>query len=92
LSLQSTCVLTTMMLRCNTGPNRLAGRMPAQTLVAHKTGTLGRTANDVGVIELPMNVKIVVAIFIKKSTASLETREQVIADIARSIRDYFLYV
>lgn len=92
LSLQSTRVLTTMMLRCNTGPNRLAGRMPAQTLVAHKTGTLGRTANDVGVIELPMNVKIVVAIFIKKSTASLETREQVIADIARSIRDYFLYV
>lgn len=93
LSPQSMRVLTAMMLRCDTGPNRIGGRLPTHTIVAHKTGTIGGTVNDVGVIELPVNhVKIVVAIFIKKSDASLAIREQVIADIARSIRDYFLYV
>ncbi|HEY5646855.1 MAG TPA: serine hydrolase, partial [Pseudomonadales bacterium] len=46
--------LRSVMGRCLTGSARLSGRVPAQQLpLAHKTGSLGGTINDVGVIELP---------------------------------------
>ena len=34
--------------------------------------------------------QIVIAVFIKESDRSMEDRERVIAEIARSVRDYFL--
>ena len=41
------------MERCETGKARIKGMLPQGTDVAHKTGTLGGVADDVGVITLP---------------------------------------
>jgi beta-lactamase class A len=60
--------------------------------VAHKTGTIGGSVNDVGVVTLPADgKKLVIAVLIKKSDRPVEDRERAIADIARSVRDYYLF-
>ena len=91
LSPESTRVLTEIMERCRTGANRLPGRMPPGTVIARKTGTIGGTVNDVGMITLPGDAgKIVIAAFVKESDRPAADRERAIAEIARSVRDYFL--
>ncbi|HEX7012655.1 MAG TPA: class A beta-lactamase [Steroidobacteraceae bacterium] len=92
LSEASTNALVGMMRRCRTGEGRLKGQLPQGSVVAHKTGTIGGTVNDVGVIDLPdAKGRIVIAVFVKKSEASIEQRERVIAEIARSVRDFYLF-
>jgi beta-lactamase class A len=92
LSADSTMIITQMMSRCRTGNARLRGRMAADSTVADKTGTIGGTVNDVGVISLPRDHgQVVVAVFIKKSDAPDVAREKAIAEIGRSVRDYYLY-
>ncbi len=92
LSAKSTQILKDIMGRCRTGPLRLRGQMPPDSPVAHKTGTIGGTINDVGVITLPGEAgQVVVAVFIKGSDATAEQRELAIAQIGRSVRDYFLF-
>lgn len=93
LSASSTQVLTSIMERCRTGDARLRAALPDGTIVANKTGTIGGTVNDVGVITLPDGGgRIVVAVFVKKSTAPMAQRERTIAEIARTVRDYYLFV
>lgn len=93
LSAASTKVLGDIMARCHTGKARLLGLLPTGTVVAHKTGTIGGTVNDVGVITLPGDAgKLVIAVFVKKSTASMADRERAIAEIARAAHDYYLFV
>jgi beta-lactamase class A len=91
LSQASNRVLLDMMGRCRTGEKRLKGMLPPKTPIAHKTGTIGGTVNDVGVITLPNASRIVVAAFVKKSSRPVEDREQAIAQIARAIYDYYLF-
>ena len=92
LSAASTKALVEIMGRCRTGDGRLKGRLPPGTLVAHKTGTVGGSINDVGVMTLPAGRgQVVVTVFIKKSAVPFEQREAVIAEIARSVRDFYLF-
>ena len=92
LSAESTKVLTGIMERTSTGVARIRGRMPTGTVVADKTGTLGGSVNDVGVVTLPDGAgQIVIAVFIKKGPLGEPGGEPVIADMSRSIRDYFLF-
>lgn len=76
-----------------TGPNRIKGRLPEGTPVAHKTGTSrtvdGATAatNDVGLLMLPDGRRVAVAVFVSGSRADLATREGLIADVARAVYD-----
>jgi beta-lactamase class A len=89
---ETTKILTDIMERCRTGGERLRARLPAGTKVADKTGTIGGSINDVGVITLPDGAgQIVVAVFVKKSAAPVATREKAIAEIARSVRDFYLF-
>jgi beta-lactamase class A len=91
LSPGSTEVLLGAMQRDVTGLKRLRGMLPPGTVVKDKTGTIGGTVNDVGVIDLPDNRgHVVVAVYIKKSARPFEEREQAIAQIARSVYDYML--
>ncbi len=91
LSAASTDVLLGSMERCITGLKRLRGQLPAGTDVKDKTGTIGGTVNDVGIITLPNGRgRVVIAVYIKKSRKPVEEREQVIAAIARSVYDYML--
>lgn len=85
-------LLFNIMRRCRTGQNRLMGLLPQGTPVAHKTGTLTSYCNDVGVITLPHNAgHIVIAVFIKDSPKDVTALERVIAEVARTIYDYFLF-
>jgi beta-lactamase class A len=92
LSPESTKILIGMMERCRTGGDRLRALLPPGTQVADKTGTIGGSVNDVGVITLPEGAgSVVVAVYIKGSDAAYEAREKTIAQIGRAVRDYFLY-
>ena len=91
LSPSGTEVLLGAMERCVTGLKRLRARLPPGTSVKDKTGTIGGSVNDVGVIALPgAQGRIAIAVYIKKSAKPIEERERVIAEIARSVYDYML--
>jgi beta-lactamase class A len=91
LGAEATRIIVGIMERCRTGEGRLRGRLPPGTVVAHKTGTIGGTVNDVGVLNLPEDAgRVVIAVFIKKSDAAIETRERAIAEIGGAIRDCYL--
>jgi len=92
LSPNSTTVLTMILEHCHTSDNRFRARLPEGTTVADKTGTLGGSVNDAGVITLPEGKgQIVLAVFIKKSDLPFAVREHVIADIARAVYDFYLF-
>lgn len=92
LSPEHTRLLGEIMTRDRTGLHRLRGMMPAGTIVADKTGTIGGTINDVGTIALPDGAgTLVVVVFIKGSDASIAAREATIAQIGRAVRDYYAY-
>jgi beta-lactamase class A len=92
LSPNSTTVLTMILEHCHTSDNRFRARLPEGTTVADKTGTLGGSVNDAGVITLPEGKgQIVLAVFIKKSDLPFAVRERVIADIARAVYDFYLF-
>lgn len=84
-------LLLDIMRRCQTGDARIKGMLPPETVVAHKTGSIGGTVNDVGIVTLPDNAgHVVLALFVKQGTKS-EVSEKAIAQIARAVYDYFLY-
>jgi len=90
LSADRTTTLIQIMERCRTCSDRLRGRMPPGTVVADKSGTLGGTVNDVGVVTLPDGSRFAISVFVKASTAPRSERERVIAEIARTVRDFYL--
>jgi beta-lactamase class A len=92
LSPASTRLLTEIMERNTTGKARIRGRLPHGTMVAEKTGTIGSTLNDAGLITLPADGgKLIVVVFVTKSRKPFEARETVIADISRALYDYYLF-
>lgn len=85
-------LLLDIMRRCRTGGARLKGLLPAGTVVANKTGTIARSANDVGIITLPDGAgHVALAVFVKSSDKDTPQRERAIAEIARAVHDYFLF-
>jgi beta-lactamase class A len=94
LSASSHALLLQLMTECVTGPHRLKGLLPAGTPVAHKTGSSGTAGgvaaatNDVGIITLPDGRHLLVAVFVSDSRADEQTRERVIAEIARAAWDW----
>jgi beta-lactamase class A len=90
LSADTTALLLRVMTGASTGVLRIKGRLPAGTPVAHKSGSMGGTTNDVGIITLPDKTHVAIAIFVKASPKTHEAREPAIAEIARTVYDYFL--
>ena len=92
LKADTTDLLLDIMRRCRTGEARIKGILPAGTEVKHKTGTLGGSTNDVGIITLPDDTgHVALAIFIKSSEKEAPARERTIAEIARAVHDFFLF-
>ncbi|MBI2403339.1 MAG: class A beta-lactamase, partial [Gemmatimonadetes bacterium] len=88
----TTALLLDIMRRSTTGAGRIKGMLRPDVEVAHKTGTIGGTTNDVGIMTLPDEAgQVAVAIFVKESTLDVEKRERAIAHIARAIYDYFTF-
>jgi beta-lactamase class A len=85
--------LLDIMERCETGKSRIKGLLPQGTDVAHKTGSLGGVANDVGFITLPGDAgHLAISVFTKASNRPEEASEKAIAEIARTVYDYFVLV
>lgn len=84
------------MTDTTTGPGRLKGRLPAGTVVAHKTGSsrtfdgLTRTTNDAGLITLPDGRHLAVAAFVSDSRADDATRDRVIANLAHTAWNHWV--
>lgn len=95
LSEQSQRLLLKLMTETPTGLKRLKGLLPANAIVAHKTGTSntvnGVTAatNDVGIITLPNGRHVAIAVFVSDSKADDATREEVIAKVAQTAWNYW---
>jgi beta-lactamase class A len=95
LSEQSQQLLYKFMTETPTGPNRLKGLLPKTAVVTHKTGTSGSrkgitaATNDIGLITLPNGQHLAIAVFVSDSPTDLETRERVIAEIAKAVWDKY---
>ncbi|MBD2754962.1 class A beta-lactamase [Spirosoma validum] len=88
----SKTLLLDIMRRCETGLARLKGALPPDTEVLHKTGTIGLTASDVGIITLPGDAgHVAISVFVKSSKKPGPVRERTIAEVTRTIYDYFLF-
>jgi beta-lactamase class A len=80
----STALLLEIMQRCETGRRRLRDGLPASLLVADKTGTLGRTANDVGIATLPDGTHLAIAVFVTGAQKPAPVLENAIAAAGRA--------
>jgi beta-lactamase class A len=80
-----------------TGPDRLRAGLPADTVLAHKTGTSGEhngkaeATNDIGLVTLPDGRHLAVAVFVTDARANEATRDRVIARIGRAAYDEALH-
>ena len=92
LKRESAELLLDGLLRNQDGDTRLKGMLPSGTVVAHKMGSIGGSTNDVGVITLPDTAgHIAIAVFVKSSDKDEVERERAIAQIARTVYDFFLF-
>jgi beta-lactamase class A len=96
LSKSSNDFLWRIMTETSTGANRIKGLLPAGTTVGHKTGTSGTNdkgvaaaTNDAGIVTLPDGRHYGIVVFVSNSTDDEKTRENVIAQIAKVMWDYY---
>ena len=76
--------LTTWLVDCRTGGQRLRATLPASWRAGDKTGTGGRNAtNDVAVFWPPARKPVIVVAYFVGSSATLEERESVLAEAGR---------
>jgi len=81
-----------VMLKCQTGGGRIKGELPRGAKVAHKTGTIGGTVNNSGIIYLPDGMgHVAVTVFTKDMDMDTGEVEEVIAQISRFVYDYFYF-
>jgi beta-lactamase class A len=71
LSPNSRRVLINAMEQTSTGKHRMRSALPTSANLAHKTGTLSRTASDIGIFYTPDGRAIVAAIYVTGQSASL---------------------
>jgi len=95
VSSEKAALLKSIMSRCKTGENRLPGDMPDAALpVAHKTGTIGASINDVGLLKLTGQKNDLITVIFTQGKASWAPEdwlpaEKNIAEIARALHDFF---
>ena len=84
------------MRETETGPGRLKGQLPKNTIVAHKTGSSGvnkegltAAVNDIGIVFLPNGTHFFISVFVTNSKEDASTNEKIIADIANVTWNYF---
>lgn len=97
LSKNSTRFLKRVMEETSTGSKRIKSLLPEGTIVAHKTGSSGSNEegiigalNDVGIVTLPSGNHIAIVVFISNSKADETVCESVIAEIAKTVWDWYV--
>ena len=102
LSNRSRNVLINAMSKTTTGKRRIRSAVPDSSNLAHKTGTLNRTASDIGIFQTPDGRSIAIAIYVTGQSLSSQheaankrearrMRDARIADIARVLYEGFSY-
>ena len=96
LSATSNAFLNKVMTATSTGTKRLKGQLPAQALVAHKTGTSGTNkenltpaTNDAGIVTGSDQRSFSIVVFVSDSKETTATNEAVIAEISKCVWDYY---
>ncbi len=93
LSAASRALILDDLQKSQTGINRIRHLLPANTVVADKTGTSGTqngitaATNDIALVTLPDDRHVALAVFVADSEASDKIREDTIAQIARAAWD-----
>jgi beta-lactamase class A len=86
-----TGTLLDLMARARTGPARLKGKIPPDTIVAHKTGTTDVVINDVGIITLPddgaITGHLVIAVF--AADGRISAMQRTIAELSGEAFEFF---
>ncbi|MCB9298563.1 MAG: class A beta-lactamase, subclass A2 [Lewinellaceae bacterium] len=80
-----------------TGKKRIRGQLPAETIVAHKTGWSGTNKetgitaalNDIGIVFLPNGEYFIISVFVSESKENFDANEKIIADIAKAAYDFY---
>jgi beta-lactamase class A len=85
------------MVKTSVGQNRIKGKLPKNTEVAHRTGSsftndkgLTGAINDIGIVKLPNGNHFAIAVFVHNTTEKYNDGEEIIADISKVTWDYFL--
>jgi beta-lactamase class A/beta-lactamase class A VEB len=96
LSKKSYDFIWKIMRETGTGAHRIKGELPANTIVAHKTGSSGSNkegitaaVNDIGIVFLPNGKHFYISVFVTGSKENAATNEKLIADISKAAWDYF---
>lgn len=89
ISPQSREFVLDAMRRSPTGTRRIRAGVPPGTEVADKTGTIGRTTNDVGLVTLPDGTHVALAVFVRNSTKANDQVEPALAAAASAVYAYF---
>lgn len=84
LSASSRGLLLGAMTRTITGRTRIKAGLPDGTVFGHKTGTLNKTASDVGFVEMPDGRVVVMAIYVT-GQGGPAARSAKIAEITRTL-------
>ncbi|MBP6397341.1 MAG: class A beta-lactamase, subclass A2 [Saprospiraceae bacterium] len=84
-------------IETTTGNNRIKGRLPEGTIVAHKTGWSGThketgitsAVNNIGIVFMPNGQNFIISVFVTESMENFDTNERIIADIAKAVYDHY---
>jgi beta-lactamase class A len=93
ISAQARSIVLSDMQETDTGINRIRNLLPVGTTVADKTGSSGTrdgraaATNDIGLVTLPDGRHLAIAIFVSDSSASAQSRDELIARLARAAWD-----
>ncbi|MGB3739226.1 MAG: serine hydrolase [Pontixanthobacter sp.] len=93
-------VLINAMRATTTGKRRIRSALPSSANIAHKTGTLSRTASDIGIFQTPDGRAVALAIYVTGQSENLadestnkrrsrSLRDNRISAIAREVYDAF---
>ena len=88
LSAESEEIVMRILRETTTGADRIRAQLPKDAVVAHKTGTMPGTLNDVEIITSPDGRHhIAIAVFTKWSNEEEGERAKVVAALARTAYD-----
>lgn len=83
------------MVKSETGVKRLKGKLP-NVKIAQRAGTsftndegITGAINNVGIMELPNNQKIYIAVFVHNTSEEFSKGEEIIADIAKTTYEFY---
>jgi beta-lactamase class A len=96
LSKANTAFLMDCMTKSENSPARIKGLLPADVVVAHKTGTSGSNnkdfngaTNDVGIITLPGGKHLAIVVYVSDYYGDVPKGERIIAQISKAALDYY---